>query len=209
MARTTGTAVLMALAGAAILAGGVLHPQVPPEPGDQQAAIAASTLWAPAHWLLTLGQAAAVACVAMVAVVAARSALAVAGGAALALGLAFGVLGTLLAATGLRAAAVSGDTAAFAAWGDAAMGVGWLCLLLSAAGAAAWGWDMMRAPWLLPKLGALVLLAGSLLLLVAAAAVPYDHWWTHQYVLRAGALGLGVGLLGLAAAWRARPSAAA
>jgi hypothetical protein len=189
-----------------MLVGGVLHPQIPSRLEDQKVAIAASGPWVPAHWTLTLGQAAALVGIAVVAAGARQrpSALHVGGAAALLAGLGFGALGTLLAATALKTAAM-GDAANFAVWSDGTMGVGWLALLLSAAGGAAWGLEMVRRPGLLPKPWGVVLLAGSLALLAAAVAVPYDHWWTHQYVLRVGALSLGVGLLGLAAGWLKAP----
>jgi hypothetical protein len=195
-------ALLLALTGACILLGALLHPRIPPQVADQMRAIASSRLWVPAHWLLTVGQAAAVPVLALTLRQAARRMppLAAAGAAALGLGLAVGMLGTLLAATGLRAEAERGNLGAFGAVAHFDLGLGWMCLLLAGAGGLVLGLHVPARPraarWM-GWAGASV----SFALLAAAILVPYDHWWTHQYVLRSGALALGAGALALGVVW--------
>ncbi|MEA3144530.1 MAG: hypothetical protein QOG31_1854 [Thermoplasmata archaeon] len=196
-------AVLLGLTGCCVLVGALLHPRVPAAVGDQMHVVGSSRLWAPAHWTLTLGQAAAVPVLALAFRQASRrlAPLAVAGGVALGLGLTVGALGTLLAATGLRTAAAQGDLAGFAVVAEFDLGLGWMCLLLSCAGVLCLGLLQAMSGARVARWMARVAAAASLLLLGAAALTPYDHWWMHQYVLRSGALLLGAGLVALAAAW--------
>ncbi|MEA3203880.1 MAG: hypothetical protein QOI63_1560 [Thermoplasmata archaeon] len=196
-------AVLLGLTGGCVLVGALLHPRVPAAMADQMRMVAGSRLWVPAHWTLTFGQAAAVPVLALALRQASRrvAPLAVAGGVALALGLAVGTLGTLLAATGLHAAAAQQDAAGFATVAAFDLGLGWMCLLLAGAGVLCLGLSQAAAGVPVARWLARVAVAASFLLLAAAALTPYDHWWMHQYVLRSGALLLGAGLLALAAIW--------
>lgn len=194
--------ITLVLVGACILTGALLHPWLPQAMDAQMRLIADARAWAPAHWLLTLGQAAAIPALALALVASgARDARALGAAAALGAGLMLGTLGTLVAATLLPELARHGDAALFGIVAGADLGLGWLCLLLTAAGALGLGLHAgAAAGTTLRRLGHAAALASGALLLTGLA-IPYDHWWTHQFVLRAAAVALGGGAVAMGLLW--------
>lgn len=197
---------MLAVAGAVLLAGGLLHPSVAHDHASEMMRTAENPLWSPEHWAITFAQALALVALALAGTelhrVAPLPAVAVAGLASVAFGLALGTLGTLVAATGVKSAATSGDLALYTAIALTDLALGWTCLVLTTFGGVlvgigarveAAGARVRRAA------GAGAVLSG--ILLAATLAVPYDHGWTHQFLLRGGAALLGLLLLALAVAW--------
>lgn len=179
---------ILVIAGAAMVAGGTMHPMLP---NGDTGAVLSSGRWALSHWVLSFGQAAAIAGLA------AWTGRAPKAGVVLAcLGFALGVLGTLSAATALPMA--RGDALpAVAAW---TLGLGRACMVLVGAGALIMGAAAWRTHTQPTWLSVAMTGAGSVALL-AAAAVPDAHPWFHDVILRAGALVSGLMLVALA--WHA------
>lgn len=202
MAGSVVDALLLGLAGLLLLVGGVLHPFLPPGEADQMAALPGDTLWLASHWALTLGQAfAAAGIVALARASPPRSrlldSLLWSGAVLVSGGFLVGVLGTLTAATALVEAARQGP-GLFAVVNEGALALGRLCMLLVGVGSA-----MLGAAFL-PRarvFGGAVAVAG-VVAVATVLAFPPHHPWTHDGVLRAGALAGGLVLL--AAGWRVR-----
>lgn len=202
MARSPADALVLGLAGLLLLAGGAAHPFLPPDEAGQREALPGDWVWAASHWVLTLGQALAAAGV----VALARSAspgsrlldsLLWSGATLVAGGFLVGVLGTLTAATALVEAARRGPDL-YAVVNEGALALGRLCMLLVGVGSVALGAAFLPRARVF---GAVVAVAG-VLAVAAVLAFPPHHPWTHDGVLRAGAVGGGLVLL--AAAWRVR-----
>lgn len=211
-ARPWGLALLFAAAGGTLVLGGAIHPDVPPEPDVQMRVIAGSDAWVPVHWALSLAQASAAGGVAA-ALGAWRAPVArttwFLGGGAIVLGLVFGTFGTLSGATAVAVAATGAGPTEYTAMADWSGGVGWLCVVLTGAGAAVLGVGLLRVPgWAARLLSGLVALAGAGFAAGALALGP-QHASMHGVVLPIGAMTAGVGLVALALAALLRPPAAA
>lgn len=195
--------------GVLLAAGGLLHPHVPAAAGAQMEVLAGNERWLRSHWTLTLAQPLAILGVLLLAdrwTDGGRSP-AVWGGAALAgAGFLVGTLGTLSAATALPTAAEAGDRALFTTVNAATLGLGWLCIVVTAAGGLLFGAGLARADdepggrWLGTVVAGL-----SLVLLLATAIFEPSHPWTHDLVLRATAIVVGLVLL-VVGAWLGRRS---
>lgn len=198
--------VLLALGGAGLIAGGVLHPGVPDGEGARMGAVAGHARWAPSHWVLTLAQLAAVVGL-MLACASLRPLGRVdrtmwAGLLLAAIGLLVGALGTLLSATVLVTLARGPDADLFQLAEAITLAVGWLCLVTAASGGALVGACLVRARaagW--RGLFGWAALGGTGVFLAASLALGPSHTWMHPYVLRWGAVGMGVLLLVAAAGW--------
>jgi hypothetical protein len=172
--------------GILLLAGALLHPQVPSS-SYGRASMAMADNWGLSHWLLTFGQTGGAV---MLATAFLRNRVAIA---ALCLGLAMGSGATLFAATALPELAHA-EGAAEVGLVQADLALGWLCLLLTTGGALALAASELRAKAPSPMFW-WTTATGSSALLLAGAVLPYDHWIQHAYVLRAGAGLLGIGLV--------------
>lgn len=207
MAGSAVDALLLAVAGLLLLAGGVAHPFLPPDEAGQMEVLPGDAVWVASHWALTVGQAfAAAGVVGLVRATTPRSrlldSLLWSGALLVAGGFLVGVLGTLTAATALVEAARQGP-GLFAVVNEGALALGRLCMLLVGVGSA------MVGAALLPRargFGGAVAVAG-VVAVATVLAFPPHHPWTHDGVLRAGALAGGLVLL--AAGWRVRRTGAA
>lgn len=195
---------LLVVAGVLVGTGALLHPHVPGVAENDVAVVRESDAWVPAHLLLTVGQAVA-AVAAPVALVRLGGGNGVAGGGLLALGLALGAVGTLSAATLLAPAArVDGATdALFAVANLWTLGLGWGMLAVTSLGAALAGANLARdARRGVRVLGVVVLAGGVAFVLVTPWMIhPVAgtfHPWLHAFVLRGGALVLGITLVATA-----------
>lgn len=205
---------VLVVSGLALAVAGALHPHVPAAPVGQSEVFATDAMWAPSHWVLTFSQLAGATAIALLRARrrAAAAPLVDAGMLLAVMGLVVGALGTLLAATALVEAARSGDVALFATTGASTMAIGWTCLVVAALGGALAGLGFLRGAG--PRLERLVggvALVGCAAFLVAAIVVPPQHVWTHEHVLRFGAIGFGLLLAvssGLARERRGPPAAA-
>ncbi|MGQ0534751.1 MAG: hypothetical protein ACT4PT_01620, partial [Methanobacteriota archaeon] len=203
--RASDRAVAVALssvAGLVLAAGGVRHPDGPADPAEQQARVVADPLWRPSHLLLTLALTLAVPALGLGlrAAEAAGTVPAVARAGVVLLAFACGVgsLGTLVAANGLPAAAREGDDVLFRVVADLDLGMGWLCILAGAAGVGLVGFATARGTTGPLRVAASIVAVGGASYVVAAALMPPEHWWTHQYLLPSGATLLGLVLVGCA-----------
>lgn len=201
---TRVTAAILGLAGVGLLTGGFLHPAVGHDVRAEMDETAADPRWSPVHWVVTFAQAfGSVGVVLAAADLAARVRLGpwlVAGLAAVGLGLALGMLGTLVAASGVKVAAETGDLALYTTIARTDLAIGWACLLVTSAGGVLLAKGVASHP-IGSKGFATVLGSGAGAMLIAALLIPYDHAWMHHYLLRGGAMAVGATLSGLATAW--------
>lgn len=199
------TAAVLGISGISLVVGGFLHPHLPLDEPGQMASVAAADVWAPAHWGITLAQALAIAGVALVMshLWASRvlPPLALAGLVVVMFGLLLGVLGTLIAATAIKAVADAGNLPLFSALNRMDLGIGWLCILLTTFGGVLVGTQAVATGPRPLKAFGWALAIGSGLFLAMAAALPPDHAWTHEYLLRYAAIGLGLILSAAAVGW--------
>lgn len=107
-----------------------------------------------------------------------------------------GMLGTLLAATALPAAAEAGQQPLYGTVNALTLGVGWMCIALVAAGGGLFGTQILT---LSSDRGSRVLgsvtTALSLLFLALLPFFPPEHTWTHDRILRGGAIAVGMVLV--------------
>lgn len=190
MARELAHRLLLGSAGLLLLAGGVAHPSIPA--GETQ--VFRSGRWAASHWLLTFGQALAVAGMVAMAVrlERPRDGLLWGGVTLTCCGLLVGVLGTLHAAAALPEAAQQPGQAAWT------LGLGRVAMSVTGMGAVLLGLALVR-----PARGfGTALVVAGVLAVAAVAAFPASHPWMHDVVLRAGAILAAVMLVAAAARFR-------
>lgn len=193
-------AAVLGITGLLMAAGGLLHPHVPAARVAQMEVLAGNATWLRSHWALTLGQPLAALGVYLLArrLSPAEPAPGLWGGALLAgIGFLVGTLGTLSAATALPAAAETGQESLYATVNAFTLGLGWLCLALTATGGVLFGSRIVSLSGSRTSQAfGWILVAVSAPLIVALAFLSPSHPWTHDVVLRISAVAAGILLAG-------------